>query len=165
MALTIRPLTVDDDLGSFGRIVLAAYLALPGHPREHGYDAELVDVAGRVGQSTVLGAFDGVTPVGCVTYVADQASPHAENLLDGEASFRMLAVCSAGQRRGIGEALVQRCVERARADRRAGVFIYSGDWMTAAHRLYGRLGFVRVTDRDWVLHDPPIRLLGFRFAL
>jgi len=97
--------------------------------------------------------------------VADTSSPHAEGLRDGESTFRMLAVSSSAQGRGTGEALVRRCLAEARALGASGVFIYSGEWMRAAHRLYGRLGFRREPERDWVIEEPPIHLFGFRLDL
>jgi ribosomal protein S18 acetylase RimI-like enzyme len=163
--LTIRLLTPSDDLDAFGRIVLDAYLALPGHPREAEYEDELLDVAGRLATNPVFGAFDGDEPVGCVTFVPDATSAHAEDLEDDEAAFRMLAVARNAQGRGVGEALVRACLDLARDDGKRAVFIYSGDWMTTAHRLYERLGFVRVPQRDWRLDDPPILLLGLARAL
>ena len=163
--LVIRPLTTDDDLASFGRIVLKSYEALPGQPDDPIYFAELVDVRHRVETDVVLGAFDGDTPLGCVTYVNDPSSPHAELLEDDEASFRMLAVDVAAQGRGIGDALSTACLDRAKQNGRGAVFIYSGDWMTGAHRIYGRLGFVRVPSRDRPLPNVDGVLLAFRLAL
>jgi ribosomal protein S18 acetylase RimI-like enzyme len=84
-----------------------------------------------------------------VTYVEDDANPYAEGLRAGEASFRMLAVTPQAQGRGVGEALVQVCLDRATMAERSAVFIYTGSWMPAARRLYRRLGFVRVPERDW----------------
>lgn len=168
MPLTIRPLNHDDDLCGFGQMLLASYVALPGYPPDESYDAELIDVAHRVDTDVVFGAFDGATPLGCVTYVNDPSSPHAELLADDEASFRMLAVDIAAQGRGVGDALATACIDRARRAGRAALFIYSGTWMTAAHRLYGRLGFVRVPDRDRLVPVAPdvhVGLLGFRRAL
>jgi GNAT superfamily N-acetyltransferase len=162
--LTVRRLTLDDDVEAFGRIVVASYQALPGLPDDPGYIEELLDVASRVGQATVLGALDGSSPLGCVTYVDDPDSPYAEHLRDGEASFRMLAVSPSAQGRGVGGALVLACLDRARAAGRASVFIHSGTWMTAAHRLYGRLGFVPVPQRDWQVSEQ-LRLLGFSCAV
>ena len=98
--LEIRALTEDDDLDAFGRIVLASYLALPDMPREPDYETELADVAARVRNGVVFGAFVDGTPAGCVTFVADASSPHAEGLLPGESSFRMLGVDTAAQGRG-----------------------------------------------------------------
>jgi ribosomal protein S18 acetylase RimI-like enzyme len=165
VSLQVRRLTDADDLGAMGRIVVASYQALPGHPDVPEYDAELADVAGRVRAGVVFGAFDGDVPVGCVTYVNDLSSPHAEGLGDGEASFRMLAVSTRYQGRGIGGALVTSCLDEARTNGRDAVFIHSGAWMTTAHRLYERLGFVRIVDRDWVLSDVSVTLLGFRHPL
>ena len=108
----IRPLTADDDLAEYGRIVQASYLELAGHPAEPSYDAELLDVAGRVTHATVIGAADGDQALGCVTYVGDVTSPFAEHLADDEASFRMLGVAAAAQGRGIGAALVGTRVSR-----------------------------------------------------
>jgi ribosomal protein S18 acetylase RimI-like enzyme len=162
--LDIRPLTVDDDLDAFGRIVLDSYLALPDMPREPDYERELADVAARVRDAVVYGAFVGETPAGCVTFVADASSPHAEGLLPGESSFRMLGVDTAAHGRGIGEALTRRCLAEAEAIGSDAVFIYTGSWMHTAHRLYRRLGFEFVPERDWHL-DPAIHLLGMRRAL
>jgi ribosomal protein S18 acetylase RimI-like enzyme len=163
--LTIRRLTPADDLDVFGRMVLASYVALPGMPREADYEAELLDVAARVSDGIVYGAFDGDAPGGCVTFVPDASSPHAEGLLPGESSFRMLAVDVTAQGRGVGEALVRRCLADAAEAGSTAVFIHSGTWMHAAHRLYRRLGFEFVPERDWMIDEPPIHLLGVRFQL
>ena len=63
----------------------------------------------------------------------------------------MLAVARSARGRGVGEALVRACVERARATRgRAGAWCSppSAAWH-GAHRIYARLGFVRTPERDW----------------
>jgi ribosomal protein S18 acetylase RimI-like enzyme len=163
--VTVRRLRPNDDLDAFGQIVVASYLALPFSPQDPGYEEELADVHGRVRDGVVFGAFDGDEPRGCVTFVGDTTSPYAEGLHDGEASFRMLAVSTAAQGRGIGEALVVRCLDEARAAGRSAVFIHTGEWMTTAHRLYRRLGFVPVPERDWVLTDLGFALLGYRIDL
>lgn len=161
----IREVTPVDDVDAFGRIVLEAYVDLPGHPREPDYEAELADVASRVMTNRVFGAFDGDRPLGCVTFVGDASEPHAEDMRPNEASFRMLGVSPAAQGIGVGTALVQRCLLAAEEAGKSAVFIYSGDWMTAAHRMYRRLGFERVPDRDWTLEDLHITLLAFTLSL
>jgi ribosomal protein S18 acetylase RimI-like enzyme len=165
VAVTLRRLTLEDDLEAFGQIVVSSYLALPGHPPEADYEKELADVGARVRDGIVFGAFEDTVPLGCVTYVDDPSSPYAEGLADGEASFRMLAVRREAQGRGIGEALVLRCLDEARTGERTAVFIHSGDWMTTAHRLYRRLGFVHVPERDWVFAELGFTLLGYHLQL
>lgn len=169
-AVQVRVVSPDevDVCRALGVLTVAAYTALAGHVPETDYDVELADVAGRAAlpATTVLVAADPATgaPVGGVTYVADGRSPLAEFADVDAAGFRMLAVAAAARGRGVGEALAVACIERARADGRAAVLIHSTPWMAAAHRLYGRLGFVRDPALDWT-PVPGIDLIGFRLPL
>lgn len=146
---------------------MAAYRALDGAPPidENGYADQLRDVAARARAAVVLVAVQDETGVvGCVTYVPDDASPYAEDLRRGEASMRMLGVAPGFRRRGVGRALVEACVERARAAGNERVFLHSGAWMDAAHAMYESLGFVRVPQRDWV-PIPGVPLYGFALEI
>lgn len=147
-----------------GRVVVAAYRALPGGVTTGGYEGELADVARRAVDAEVLVAVDGPAVVGCVTFVPDAANPWAEELEDGEASIRMLGVDPVAQGRGIGRSLVEACIESARRLGRGAIFLHSTPWMTTAHELYARVGFVRVPERDW-LPVPEVPLLAFRLDL
>jgi GNAT superfamily N-acetyltransferase len=68
--------------------------------------------------------------------------------LDGDTGFRVLAVAPGVEGRGVGRALVETCLTAARLAGRRRVFLTSMDWMTRAHRLYERSGFVRRRDLD-----------------
>lgn len=151
-----------DEAERVGELVVEAYRALEEGPavEDGGYGAELRAVARRAREAAVLVAVEGPDILGCVTYVPDERSPLAEDMQPGEAGIRMLAVAPDRQRLGVGRALVEACVERARRDGRVWVFLHSGAWMKAAHALYGSLGFVRVPDRDWA-PLPDIPLLAF----
>jgi ribosomal protein S18 acetylase RimI-like enzyme len=161
--LQVRPVRPDEYRAS-GRLVLAAYSTLPGEVMSGGYEIELTDVARRAVEAEVLVAIDGSALVGCVTFVPDRANPWAEELEDGEAAIRMLAVDPQTQGRGTGRVLVDACVERARTLGRQAVFLHTTEWMTAAHRLYARAGFERVPERDW-LPVPEVALMAYRLAL
>ncbi len=158
---TVRP----GEYRRAGEIVLAAYRAIPGGTTSDDYAAELVDVAARVGGAEVLvAAVGGTTLLGCVTFVAGPSSPWAEGVEGGEAAIRMLGVDPLAQQRGFGRALVEACVERARSLGREAVLLHTTPWMTAAHRLYERAGFLRVPERDW--HPTPsVPLLAYRKPL
>ena len=94
-------------------------------------------------------AADGEDRVlGSVTW-CPAGSTWREIARDDEGEFRMLAVAADARGRGVGEALVRACLDRARADGLAGVAISTMDLMTGAHRLYERLGFSRVPEADW----------------
>jgi ribosomal protein S18 acetylase RimI-like enzyme len=68
---------------------------------------------------------------------------------EDEAAFRMLVVDRTARGRGIGEALVRGCLDRARAAGKRRMVLSTDPRMTAAHRLYERLGFTRLPERDW----------------
>lgn len=129
-----------------GELTVAAYT----RDREVGDYAEVLrDVADRVKTAEVLVAVDDDgTILGSVTNVPD-GGPYGEIAREGEGEFRMLAVDPAAQGRGAGTALVRACVDDARRRGRERVVLSSGTWMAGAHRIYERLGFVRLPERDW----------------
>jgi ribosomal protein S18 acetylase RimI-like enzyme len=61
----------------------------------------------------------------------------------------MLVVDPAARGRGVGEALVRACIERATRAGAPVLRLSTQPEMRAAHRLYERLGFVRTPERDW----------------
>jgi ribosomal protein S18 acetylase RimI-like enzyme len=160
---SIRP----EEYEALGSLTINAYITLPGHVSEPDYEDELADVATRAQASstTVLVAVsDAGRLLGGVTYVEDERSPYAEHSVDGAASIRMLAVDGAVRRSGAGESLVRECIERARRAGRKEVVLHSTPWMTAAHTLYRKLGFVRDPTLDWEA-GPEIKLWSFRLPL
>lgn len=148
-------------LERLGEIVVAAYDAVGALEGDDEYVPELRDIARRVREAVVFAALDeaGGVPLGCATYVPGPDNAWAEHLRDGESSIRMLAVDPAAQGRGVGTALVEACLARARADGRRAVFLHSLPVMVGAQRIYDRLGFRRVLERDWVF--PDFLLMGF----
>lgn len=150
-----------------GQLVVAAYRALPGQNLSGDYAELLADVARRdadPADAEVLVTVTGGDLIGCVTFVPRSDSPWAEHVQPGESSIRMLAVRPDAQSRGAGRALVDECIHRARALGNPAVFLHSTPWMPAAHRLYERMGFERVPERDWT-PVPEIPLLAYRLPL
>ncbi len=78
----------------------------------------------------------------------------------GEGEFRMLAVAPAAQRLGVGRALVDLVLRRCADDGARAVVLSSLAEMTAAHRIYQRLGFARLPERDWS-PSPGVHLVAF----
>jgi GNAT superfamily N-acetyltransferase len=146
-----------------GEISVLAYGALEGET-DLGYFSELRNVAGRAVLVDVLVAAepDGAL-LGTVTYVPGPG-PLAESEREDEAGFRMLAVAPWAQGRGVGRALVEACIERARADGKAGLAIYTRPSMKMAHRLYESMGFQRDKASDWEF-EPGEWLWGYRITL
>jgi ribosomal protein S18 acetylase RimI-like enzyme len=86
--------------------------------------------------------------LGTVVYAAP-GSPWQDLATDGEAEFRMLATAAPARGRGVGEALVRACIDRARRAGAPRLVLSTGVEMVPAHRLYERIGFVRAPERDW----------------
>lgn len=150
MSLEVREATPDDDLVAAGRVVQAAYFALPGYRRDDEYDAHLGDVAARAGDAVVLLALLDGEVVGCATYVAEHTSPHAEHDDPGAASFRAFGVSPQAQGAGVGAAMLAWIEARALADGKRRVRIHTLESMPAAQRLYARHGYVRAPEHDEV---------------
>jgi GNAT superfamily N-acetyltransferase len=66
----------------------------------------------------------------------------------GEAEFARLAVAGRARRQGIGRALVERATGQARQFGAEAIALWSRPYQTAAHALYGSLGWRRVPARD-----------------
>lgn len=157
---------VPADHAAIGDLTIAAYAAVHPADQDPEYLEELRDVAARVRCCTVFVAVDAVTGavLGSVTYIPGPGTPLSESERDGEAGFRMLAVAPSAQGRGVGRALVEACIDRARADGRQRLTLLTLSTMTSARVLYERLGFRRAPSRDWHI-SPVIDLQGFELDL
>jgi predicted N-acetyltransferase YhbS len=131
-----------------GEVTVRAYAGLVASDRE--YVDELGRAAHRAEHTELLVAVDEKDGevLGTVAFVTP-GSPYAEVAREGEGEFRMLAVGPNARGRGIGEALVQACLDRARRHGFHAVAISTVWDMRAAHRLYARMGFHRAPERDW----------------
>ena len=144
-----------------GDVVARAYLNdLPVSAR---YVDFLRDAAIRAREAVLLVAIDGTVVLGSVTY-ATGGTPLAQRATAHEAELRMLGVDPAYRGRGVAEALVAECIDRARRDGVRRIVLSTQPEMLAAQRLYSRLGFVRQPDLDWV-PEPDVKLLGYAFVL
>jgi ribosomal protein S18 acetylase RimI-like enzyme len=145
-ALTVQPARADE----FDRIAeLTVRVYVEGGLASDGYTRELADVAGRSTRSELLVVRDeDDRVVGSVALVLSGDFGEVTTS-DEEAAFRMLVVDPAARGRGIGELLVTTCLDLARAAGKRRMILSTGPEMTAAHRLYERLGFRRLPERDW----------------
>ncbi|HEY0188869.1 MAG TPA: GNAT family N-acetyltransferase [Cellulomonas sp.] len=78
-----------------------------------------------------------------------------------ELGFRLLGVHPQARGRGAAVALVEHVIGLARERGHHRLGIWSGPQMGAAHRLYERLGFARVPERETRVVDGGQRLLAF----
>jgi GNAT superfamily N-acetyltransferase len=158
----VRP----DEYRALGDLTVAAYHGVAADmPHQDQYDASLRDVARRAESSCVAVAVapDGRV-LGGVTYVRGPEDPYSEDLRQGEAGIRMLAVDPESQGLGVGRALTLWCLDRARRDGRARIALHTSHFMPMAVRLYEGLGFARRPDRDFS-PVPGVDVIGYTFEL
>jgi predicted N-acetyltransferase YhbS len=151
------------DFAAIAELTVEAYEAGGHLDGGNNYRETLADVAGRADAGEILVAAEGDDVVGAVLLVRP-GSEYSEIAGPGEVEFRMLAVSLKAQGRGIGERLVHACLDRARASGADSVVISARDFVQAALRLYARMGFVRIPERDWS-PAPGILLVALRLDL
>ncbi|MER8046488.1 GNAT family N-acetyltransferase [Streptomyces sp. NPDC094032] len=154
MDFTIRAIR-PEEYEALGEVTARAYLddGFLAFGEDDEYQHLLRDVARRDAEAEVLVAVDTTDPagpvLGGVTFTAG-GGEWADIAREGEAEFRMLAVAHTARGRGVGEALVRACVDRARAvEGCARIVLSTQPAMSTAHRVYERLGFTRSPERDW----------------
>lgn len=130
----VRPAT-SRDLPRVGRVAVRAWLDAAGlHHTDPRLD-ELRDAAGRAASgATVLALLDEGTLAGTITWASR----------DGLGEASVLAVDPGHQNRGFGTGLVQAAVQLSRDAGDRAITATTLDWMTPAHVVLRRLGFVRV---------------------
>jgi predicted N-acetyltransferase YhbS len=168
MSFVIRPAR-PEEYAQVGQLTADAYradglLAAADHPVESSYEAKLLDAARRAREAELWVAAEDREILGTVTWCPPGSPWRQLALRDDQAEFRMLSVAPAGRRRGVGRAMVEACLSRARRDRMSEVVIWSHPLMTGAHRLYLTMHFERAYDLDGS-PAPGVHLWGFRLDL
>lgn len=127
------------------------------------YAMTLRAAADRAAKAELWVAADSSGLLGTVTY-CPVGSVYREIGRDDEGEFRMLGVAGRARGLGIGTALTERCIARTRELGQQRIVMSSADYMTSAHRIYERLGFVRLPERDWS-PIPGVELYAFALDL
>ncbi|MCF3964020.1 GNAT family N-acetyltransferase [Streptomyces fuscigenes] len=162
MDFTIRP-AEPGEYAAIDELTAGVYVGEGLVDAGNPYVERLRTAAGRAAETAVLAAVDADgTLLGSVTY-ADAGTAWAEVARGDEAEFRLLVVSAAARRRGVGEALVRACLARAREAGHRALVLSTSMRMTAAHRVYERMGFVREPSRDWSPR-PDVALLAYAFT-
>ena len=149
--MTAEPVIRDataEDFDAITDLTLDVYVGGGFVPPADPYAARLADIASRADESRVVVAEVNGHVVGSIA-VAEAGTPYAEIAEPGELEFRMLAVATAARGLGVGTALVRWVIDLAAAQGCSAVTISTSASMVDARRIYDRLGFVHVAERDW----------------
>lgn len=156
---TARP----EEFAAISALTVQVYVGDGYVDEDDGYVQELGDVTHRAAEAQVLVAVHDGKVAGSLT-VAKPGTRYAEIALPGELEFRMLAVAKDARGLGVGTALVRTVIDEARAGGYEAVALTTMGTMVDAHRIYERLGFVGVPERNWSTHDG-LQLYVMRLAL
>ena len=163
MPVEIREARTAAEIEAAGRVTVAANAefapADPDDPFQTSwarYLVEMADAAARAAEGMLLIAVEDSRVVGTVTLYL---GPGSMQWRPGDAMFRLLAVEPAARGRGIGRALFQACLERARAAGKQRMALHTTAWMTLARGMYERAGFKREPEGD--IHVPGVEILAY----
>lgn len=154
---------VPGEYEDIGTLTAEAYLSDGLVPAGSDYEPILRAAADRAAKAELWVASGPAGLLGSVTF-CPPGSVYREIARDGEGEFRMLAVSPAARGLGVGTALTEHCLLRCRELGLSRLVMCSASTMATAHRLYRRLGFTRLPDRDWE-PVPGVRLLAFTLEL
>ena len=150
--ITVRQADTSE-FGEIRRITVGAYSDAGYIDDEYAYNHILAGIEEGYAGSSLLVAESGGTLVGSV-FVTRPGGDFSDVAHDGELEFRMLAVEPDQQHRGVGRALVQAVIDRARRDPDvSGVVLTIAPDMDGQHKLYEEMNFVRIPSRDFLLTE------------
>jgi ribosomal protein S18 acetylase RimI-like enzyme len=146
--MEIRPVR-PEEFAEAGRVTALAYedYAVGREGWWEEYMGRIVDVSARAERTTVLVAVEDGAIVGTATIeLDDRIEPDRDPLPSDVAEVRMLGVDPTARRSGLGRALMCASEDLARAAGRTHMILHTNEDMTAARRLYDRLGYRRGED-------------------
>lgn len=151
---SLRPGERESTLGVITR-ANAEFAAQVSEDLFASYLASALDLDGRLaaGGDILVAERDGRI-VGTITYFREANDEGmGPGFPVGTAGIRATAVDPASRGLGLGVALVEACLERAREDRRVAIALHTAAFMTAAMAVYKRSGFVRDRSFDFQARD------------
>jgi pimeloyl-ACP methyl ester carboxylesterase/GNAT superfamily N-acetyltransferase len=169
------PLLIRDarpgEFGAIGVMMVAVYSGLEGFPRPET-QPDYYRLLANIGEQTakpgvrLLVALEKERIAGAVVFYAEMAQYGSGGTATAErdaAGFRFLASDPEARGRGVAKALVEYCIEAARAAGRRRLVIHSTAAMKAARAIYSARGFERAPDLDFVQGALPV--YGYRLPL
>jgi ribosomal protein S18 acetylase RimI-like enzyme len=159
-----------EDLDAAALLMRDAYAALfdwvPAEARAviEEYLDEIADVRSRLADAELIVAEEAGRVLGAVTFFPDGTKAESDGWPEGWSGIRLLAVAGEARGRGIGRALTEECLRRARAIGAPVMGLHTTEYMPVAKAMYERMGFERIPEFDF--HpDPSTTVLAYRLGL
>jgi GNAT superfamily N-acetyltransferase len=157
------------DRDAIQAVTLAAYQEYTATIGTHwsGYRQNIIATLAAAAPGTQIVALEDDHVVGAVLLYPAGTSiekPGGTTLTLTWPEVRLLAVAPPARGRGVGAALMNECIQRARSAGSTALTLHTTDLMQAAMRLYERLGFERAQELD-LEPAPGIIAKGYRLDL
>ncbi len=152
MSLHIRDARASDRK-AIKEVTLSAYqeyatVMPPAHWQE--YRKNIVDTLADIESAEQIVAEENGEILGTVLLYPQTKTKEPNGKTKIEVPYiRLLAVVPSARGRGIGQALMQECIRRAHQSGAKVIELHTTDMMQAAMRLYERMGFKRLSKRDF----------------
>lgn len=170
-AFIVRNAT-SDEFDRIGKLLVKVYSQLEGFPKE-SEQPDYYKMLANIGEMTKKPETElliSVSPegeiAGAVVYFADMkyyGSGGTATKEQNASGFRLLGVDSAFRGKGIGKALTNECIRKAREKKQQQVVIHTTMAMKTAWKMYESVGFKRSEDLDFLQGELPV--FGFRLVL
>lgn len=170
-ALTIRDIR-PEEFHALGQLMVEAYSALEGFPgpQEQPRYYEMLANVWRFTEKNAASVLVALTAqgqlAGGVVYFGDMREYGSGGTATGlrdTSGIRLLAVSPAFRGMGVGKALTEACIQRAKEKGHAQVVLHTTQAMQVAWAMYEKLGFKRSPDLDFFQES--LQVFGFRFEL
>jgi GNAT superfamily N-acetyltransferase len=142
-----------EDCDAMRDVTLAAYeeyAAILPSPFWAAYRRMLLETLEREGPAERIVAEQRGAIVGSVLLFPPDAQAYGRTVAGGDCpEVRLLAVLPAARGQGVGRALMDECVRRARHAGARALGLHTMDFMMAAREMYVRMGFVHAPDLDF----------------
>jgi len=161
-----------DEFGEVGKLMVRVYSQLDGFPKEKeqpDYYKMLLKIGDftKKPKTELLVAVSSKGQIaGGVVYFNDMqyyGSGGTATKEKNASGFRLLAVDPSARGGGIGNLLTNKCILKARDQKKEQLIIHTTKAMQVAWKMYENLGFKRSVDLDFMQGELPV--FGFRLLL
>jgi len=152
----------DDELDIVASLTVDAYAEYAAAMAPDAWSTfaqDIANVRGRQSNGRIVVAERGGALVGSVTFFSEWRGAQAD-----AAGIRLLAVPPAARGSGIGRALMQHCIDEARAAGKRRVVLTATQEMESVRELTASMGFERHAALDHEL-APGVRVQGYALVL
>jgi GNAT superfamily N-acetyltransferase len=155
-----------EEIEAAGAVVRAAYLQYESdYPGEWQRWIDMVgNLHGHVEHGEVIVAVRDEDIIGSVIFYADGSRSGQGQWPAGWGGVLRLGVLPEARGLGLGRALMNECVRRARDRGLSTLALHTTGWMAVARAMYERMGFVRDTSFDFYPRSG-VEAYGYRLDL